>query len=233
VAPSEGTRVTSGAVMSLRSLALGAIVFVWPATASHLAPAKMSRRAATVGSLSLLCARHCARAESAADSSLAGVTVGQRVLDTLGYLPAPEVERLDRILGTLQSQTGFKVRVLTGSRRSADWERTSWEARGTLGIGAGSGAGLDPNAVLVVADRGIKGALEAGSSFITFEVGDNVRLVLPDVFWGKLQREYGRRKFVEARGETASIVVTCELILSCLRLEDFCVSVPSPDASYF
>ena len=40
----------------------------------------------------------------------------------------------------------------------------------------GQGGGLrDPNAVVVVADRGLKGKLEAGGSFVRYEIGDNVR----------------------------------------------------------
>ena len=71
------------------------------------------------------------------------------------------------------------------------------------------------------------GDWEAGSAFLSFQVGQNVLLNLPEFYFGRLVQEYGRRSFVEARGEAASIVNAVELILTCLRSEEgFCTSVP-------
>ena len=42
-----------------------------------------------------------------------------------------------------------------------------------------------------------------GGSFLRYEVGDNVRMQMPDAFWGRLQREYGRIRYVQSRGEAA------------------------------
>ena len=93
---------------------------------------------------------------------------------------------------------------------------------------------LDPMAAVLIADRGPPGALEAGSSFLTFDVGTGVNFVLPDIFWQRLQREYGKQRFVEARGEAASIIVACELILTCLRSEEgYCTTVPPASSSAF
>ena len=59
-------------------------------------------------------------------------------------------------------------------------------------------------------------------------VGNSVKFALPDVFFGRLKQEYGRSKFVEARGEAASVITAVELILTCLRSEEgYCVTVPS------
>ena len=99
-------------------------------------------------------------------------------------------------MAKLEADTGWKLRVLTQSRANAPELGTVLQQRR---IGDGSGKLRDPNAVLVVADRGIRGKLENGGSFLTFEVGDNARLRLPDVYWGRLRREYGRLRFVESR----------------------------------
>ena len=52
-------------------------------------------------------------------------TAQQVLLDTAGYLSASEAERLDRILRRCEQQTGWRVRVLTRSRTSAEWTRSS------------------------------------------------------------------------------------------------------------
>jgi hypothetical protein len=164
----------------------------------------------------------------------------RRVVDPAGFLPLQDYERLERILEKLELDTGYAVRVLSRSRRMlSDGAGDYTDARQvspvlTLRSTFNVTAAQQQQAILIVADRGIPGALEAGSSFLSFPyVGESARLALPDVFWGRLQREYGRRAFVAVRGEAASIVVTCELILSCLRNEEFCTAVPSAGSSFF
>ena len=127
-----------------------------------------------------------------------------------------------------QEDTGFKLRVVTQSqsRGRAPGEqslREWWALSGPA----------DPNAVVLYADRGLTGSLESGRSFLRFEIGDNVRFYLPEVFWGRLRREYGMQAFVAARGEAAAIVTSCEIILTCLRNEEYCTNVPSASSSYF
>ena len=120
--------------------------------------------------------------------------------------------------------------VLTRTRSSEDWAFDPRAVRCRLGL---DDASARASSILLVGDRGIAGALEAGSAFLSFEVGDNVKVSLPDVFFARLRQEYGRRSFVEPRGEAAAIVVACELILTCLRSEEgFCTSVP-PASKYF
>jgi hypothetical protein len=153
------------------------------------------------------------------------------VADTAGYLPAVERTRLVRILRKGEAQTGVKIRVLTRSRAASESSAWAYEpsaARCRLGVAA-----APADSILIVGDRGIAGALEAGSAFLTFEVGGNVRVSLPDIFFARLRQEYGRRSFVEARGEAASLIVAVELILTCLRSEEgFCTNVP-PASTYF
>ena len=156
-------------------------------------------------------------------------TVQQRVQDRQGFLQPAEEQRLERILTKLEVDTGYKIRVLTQSKATAPELGPllqSWQ------IGQG-GRLRDPNAVLIVADRGLKGKLEAGGSFLRYEVGDNVRLQVPDAFWGRLQREDGRIRYVESRGEAAAVVTSCELIITCLRDEQGCADVPDAASSVF
>jgi hypothetical protein len=154
------------------------------------------------------------------------------VADLAGVLERSEAERLERILRSLEADTGYKVRVVTQARGGGRDSEALADLKRGWRIG-GSSAAVDPNAILVIADRGISGSLEAGSPYLRYDVGANVQLVLPGVFWGRLQREYGKLSFVERRGEAAAVVVSCELILTCLRNEDFCITVPPASSSYF
>ena len=87
---------------------------------------------------------------------------------------------------------------------------------------------------MLAAERGIPGRLEAGGSLLKpLFVGNNVELILPEIFWSRLKREYGTNTFVQSRGEAAAVTRSVEIILTCLRNEDFCVNVPSASASYF
>jgi|EP00908_Phaeocystis_cordata_P023804 uncharacterized membrane protein YgcG len=120
--------------------------------------------------LPLLLAGSLRRPPAVADPPPLPATV-TRVLDLQNYLAPADEERLERILSKLEADAGWKVRVVTQSKSNApelgpllQW----WQI--------GQGGGLrDPNAVVVVADRGLKGKLEAGGSFVRYEIGDNVR----------------------------------------------------------
>jgi len=162
----------------------------------------------------------------------------RRVIDEAGYLPQADYERLERILAKLEIDTGYGIRVLSRTRaRFADDEDEDWTRAPPASIlrcAFNVSAAAAPTTVLIVADRGIKGALEAGSSFLTFPfIGESVQFLLPGVYWSRLQRQYGRRSFVESGGEAASIMTACELILTCLRNEEGCTDVPPPTASFF
>ena len=163
----------------------------------------------------------------------------QRIVDSAGFLDDAQRSRLDRILLKLEEDTGFALRVLSRSRtrRGDDDDDESWYTlKPTAILRCGFGlSGSGQNAMLIVADRGIAGALDAGSSFLTFPfVGDQANFALPDVFWKRLQREYGRKAFIDSRGEAASVIVACEQIITCLRSEEqFCTDVPPASASFF
>ena len=169
----------------------------------------------------LICASSVPLRTAAIDDSCGGAS--SYVVDTANYLPADELSRLERILQKGQEQTGVAIRVLTRSRASDEWTYDPASVKCKLGIDAA----VRDNSIVLTADRGIQGALEAGSSFLNFQVGRNIGVNLPDVFFARLRQEYGRRSFVEARGEAASVVTAVELILTCLRSEEgFCTTVP-------
>ncbi|KAL1503327.1 hypothetical protein AB1Y20_011379 [Prymnesium parvum] len=207
-------------------------------------PAPHSRRtlvrsAWQAGALPLLLTPLCTHAHGASPPQHAGCEGAAAatlppVLDCAGVFRAQpdELSRLDRILRSLEEDTGYKLRVFTTSARARADPQVLSHAKQAWRVRAERGR-LEPDAVVVVADLGIPGSLEAGSPYLRYDVGANVRLALPDVFWGRLQREYGKRAFVEARGQVASIVVSCELVLTCLRNEEYCTDVPSAQKSYF
>ena len=150
--------------------------------------------------------------------------------DSANFLPDAERARLVRIIGKGEAQTGARLRVITRARAAAD-ERPYDPAVVRCWTGGESAATRD-NTLLIVADRGIPGALEAGSALLSFQVGQNLKLNLPEIFFSRLVQEYGRRSFVEKRGEAASIVIAVELILTCLRSEEgFCTTVPSASST--
>ena len=170
--------------------------------------------------------RFCAPGASLLDGQLLTAGAVPAVLDLAGYLDDAEVQRLTRIISRLEEVTSFRLRVLTRDRASPDWARDSRAIQCVFD--------LSGNSILMTADRGIAGALEAGSAFLSFDVGPDARLALPDVFVSRLVNEYARRPFVAKRGEAASIVVASEIIITCLRSEDgFCLRVPRASDSYF
>lgn len=205
---------------------------------STLTTTLMSRRSALVAVPAAALAPHAASAASIPECLQASDTTNRHVVDTAGFLDAESYDRLDRILAKLETDTGFSLRVLTRSRRAASVsdEEESWtRSQASKILRCGFNTLPTPSTILIIADRGISGALDAGSSFLTFPyLGDTVLFALPGVFWSRLQREYGRKAFVEKRGEAASIIVSCEQVITCLRSEEqSCTTVPPALTSFF
>jgi hypothetical protein len=198
----------------------------------------MSRRSALMVVPAISVMSPCMTPAAPIPECLAASDAQRRVVDTAGYLDDESYSRLDRILGKLESDTGFSVRVLTRSRRAAsvvDEEENWTRSQPSNILRCGFNSAPTSSTILIVADRGIAGALDAGSSFITFPyIGDTVQFALPGVYWSRLQREYGRKNFVEKRGEAASIIVSCEQVITCLRSEEqSCTTVPPASTSFF
>jgi len=84
----------------------------------------------------------------------------------------------------------------------------------------------DKYIVLVVDQFGGK------SNVLNFNVGEGVKLNLPNLFWTRLQAKYGNTFFVKENGIDLAIVNSVESIVSCLRSsEQFCMNVPDEGVS--
>jgi len=82
----------------------------------------------------------------------------------------------------------------------------------------------DKYIVLVVDQFGGRG------NVLNFNVGEGVKLNLPNVFWTRLQGKYGTTFYVRDNGIDLAIVNAVESIVSCLRSEDQFCNEP-PDAA--
>ena len=84
----------------------------------------------------------------------------------------------------------------------------------------------DKYIVLVVDNFGGKG------NILNFNVGDGVKLSLPNTFWTRLSGKYGTTFFVRDNGVDVAVENAVEAIISCLRSEDgFCNSPPEQGQS--
>lgn len=175
-------------------------------------------RKATAADSSLLCDEEGAWREPAGPRSA--------VIDTQGWFGEARQMRLERILAKLEQDTGFRVRVATQRRGCPSRTQLAdyWQ------LGRGKEAASNSNVLLLLADRGLAGRMDAGGTLFRFEAGAEVRLVLAQSFFAQLQREYGREGFVKANDEGAAIELACELALTCLRNEEYCTDVPAADS---
>jgi hypothetical protein len=79
----------------------------------------------------------------------------------------------------------------------------------------------DKYVVLVVDQFGGKG------NVLNFNVGEGVKLALPNVFWTRLQGKFGTLSYVRDNGIDLAIINAIEGIASCLRSEErFCLQPP-------
>ncbi len=119
------------------------------------------------------------------------------VIDLADSLASLQQEDLDQELYAFESETGWKLRVLTQFDRSPGRAvKDFW--------------GLDDKSVLLVADP-------RGGNLLNFSVGDDLYELLPRTFWIELQTRYGNQFFVRENGEGASIVSALQSIETCLR----------------
>jgi hypothetical protein len=79
----------------------------------------------------------------------------------------------------------------------------------------------DKYIVLVVDEFGGKG------NVLNFNVGEGVKLNLPNVFWTRLQGKFGTLSYVRDNGIDLAIINAIESVVSCLRSEEqYCVQPP-------
>ena len=219
--------------MSIALLAMGSYVgaFAPPnmgSKASHLAaftPNNIditNRRSAiftlaglTVSPLFLPTLPASARLEGVNKPELLPSEQGLNVIQVEKFLTKGQEKRLNDLLGKLEADTGYKVRVLCQAypRTPGLAIRDYWSL--------GREGDDDKYIVLVVDEFGGKG------NVLNFNVGDGMKFALPNVFWTRLSSKYGTTFFVKENGIDLAITNAIEAIVSCLRSEDqYCVNVP-------
>lgn len=119
------------------------------------------------------------------------------IIDLAKSLTSVQEERLAQDLTQFETETGWKLRVLT------QYDRTP-------GLAVKDFWGLDDKSVLLVADS-------RGGNILNFNVGDALYKLLPRTFWVELQTRYGNLYFVRDEGEDQSILQSLESIKTCLR----------------
>jgi len=119
------------------------------------------------------------------------------VIDLANFLPTIQEEELVDEIERFETETGYKLRVLT------QYDRTPGRAvRGYWG--------LDDDSVLLVADS-------RGGNLLAFNVGDGLYSLLPRTFWVELQTRFGNLYYVRENGENNAIVAALHTVENCLR----------------
>jgi energy-converting hydrogenase Eha subunit A len=127
------------------------------------------------------------------------------IVDLANFLPALQEESLIKNIDNFETETGWKVRVLT------QYDRTP--GRAVINFW-----GLDGKSILLVADS-------RGGNLLAFSVGDDVYELLPRTFWIELQARFGNLYYIRDNGESTSIAQTIETVTHCLR-QGGCKVVP-------
>jgi energy-converting hydrogenase Eha subunit A len=127
------------------------------------------------------------------------------VVDLANYLPKLQEESLVEQINEFESQTGWKLRVLTQYDQSP--------GRAVIKFW-----GLDDQSILLVADG-------RGGNILAFSIGDAVYDLLPRTFWIELQTRFGNLYYVRENGENNAIVESLETVKQCL-LKGGCSVVP-------
>lgn len=127
------------------------------------------------------------------------------VIDLADSLTSFQQDALEKDLNTFESETGWKLRVLT------QYDRTPGRAVKDFW-------GLDDHSVMLVADP-------RGGNLLNFSVGDDLFPLMPRTFWIELQTRFGNQFFVRENGEDASILSALDSIKTCLR-QGGCQVVP-------
>ncbi|MBU6229759.1 MAG: TPM domain-containing protein [Cyanobacteria bacterium REEB459] len=127
------------------------------------------------------------------------------IIDLAKSLTPRQEENLNTELSQFETETGWKLRVLT------QYDRTPGRAVKDFW-------GLDDRSVMLVADP-------RGGNLLNFSVGDAVYDLLPRTFWIELQTRYGNQFFVRENGEDRSILSALDSIQVCLR-QGGCSVVP-------
>jgi hypothetical protein len=127
------------------------------------------------------------------------------VIDLAKYFTSSQKETLTKDLETFETETGWKLRVLTQFDR-------------TPGLALKEYWQLDDRSLLVVADS-------RGGNILNFNVGDGIYKLMPRTFWIELQTRYGNLYYVREHGEDEAVIDSLESVKTCLR-QGGCQVVP-------
>jgi hypothetical protein len=119
------------------------------------------------------------------------------VIDLANELTVTQEEGLSEDLSKFETETGWKLRVLTQSDR-------------TPGTAVKQFWGLDNKSVLLVADT-------RGGNLLNFSVGDEFYPLLSRTFWIELQTRFGNQFFVRDNGGDQAILQALDSVKGCLR----------------
>ena len=127
------------------------------------------------------------------------------VVDLANYLPELQEEKLIEDIENFETESGWKLRVLTQYEKSP--------GRAVIKFW-----NLDEQSILLVADG-------RGGNLLAFSVGDDVYDLLPRTFWIELQTRFGNMYYVREHGENNAIVKSINTVKTCLA-DGGCLVVP-------
>jgi hypothetical protein len=127
------------------------------------------------------------------------------VIDLAKLFSNQQVEELVGDIDAFETETGYKLRVLTQNDR-------------TPGRAVKQYWGLDDNSLLVVADP-------RGGNILNYNVGDAIYRMMPRGFWIELQTRFGNMYYVRDRGEDAAVIDSLQTVRECIQ-RGGCTVVP-------
>lgn len=139
------------------------------------------------------------------------------VIDLQKWLTGPERGRLERLVASLEKDTGYRLRVLTQQYPQ------------TPGLAVKDYWAVDDKTIVMVVDLGVNGRSRA--NVLNFNVG--AEIPLPNVFWSRLQAKYGNQFFVKENGIDQAIIESAGALADCLRRgEPYCSAPPLSVAEF-
>ncbi|KAL2554346.1 Thylakoid lumenal 15.0 kDa protein 2 [Forsythia ovata] len=120
------------------------------------------------------------------------------VIDVAGFLSDGQEKRLAQEIAALETDTGFKLRVLAQNYPD------------TPGLAIKDFWKVDDRTIVFVADPTF-------GNILNFNVGATVDLDIPRSFWSQLAGKYGNIFYWKEKGEDASIESAVMAISACLR----------------
>ncbi|MEB3311344.1 MAG: TPM domain-containing protein [Snowella sp.] len=128
------------------------------------------------------------------------------VVDLANFLPQAQEDALIQDINNFETETGWKLRVLTQYDRSP--------GRAVINFW-----GLDDKSILLVADS-------RGGNLLAFSIGDAVYELMPRTFWIELQARFGNIYYIRENGENRAITQALDTVKGCLVKEGGCLVVP-------